>query len=64
VIQEELPPLTELISDEILSKKCHINLSPIHNIYRITFVFGNALLWIARSLRWLKHVTCLQCKPT
>jgi hypothetical protein len=24
VIQEELPPLKELISDDILSKKCHI----------------------------------------
>jgi hypothetical protein len=44
VIQEELPPLTELISDDILSKKCNINLGPIHNIYRVTFVFGNALL--------------------
>jgi hypothetical protein len=44
VIQEELPPLTELISDHILSKKCHINLGPIRNIYRVTFVFGNALL--------------------
>jgi hypothetical protein len=29
VIQKELPPLTELISDDILSKKCHINLGPI-----------------------------------
>jgi hypothetical protein len=44
VIQEELPPLTELISDDILSKKCHINLGSIHNIYRVTFVFGNTLL--------------------
>jgi hypothetical protein len=44
VIQEEFPPLTELISDDILSKKCHINLGPIDNIYRVTFVFGNALL--------------------
>jgi hypothetical protein len=26
VIQEELPLLMELISDDILSKKCHINL--------------------------------------
>jgi hypothetical protein len=33
VIQEELPPLIELISDDILSKKCHINLGPILNIY-------------------------------
>jgi hypothetical protein len=33
VIQEELPPLTELISDDILRKKCHINLGRIHNIY-------------------------------
>jgi hypothetical protein len=40
VIQEELPPLTELISDDILSKKSHINLCPIFNIYRVTFVFG------------------------
>jgi hypothetical protein len=30
----------ELISDDILSKKCHINLSPVPNIYRVTFVFG------------------------
>jgi hypothetical protein len=43
VIQEELPPLTELISDDILSKKYHINLGPILNNYRVTFVFGNAL---------------------
>jgi hypothetical protein len=35
-----VPPLTELISDDILSKKCHINLGPIHNIYRVTFIFG------------------------
>jgi hypothetical protein len=40
VIQEELPPLTVLFSDDILSKKCHINLGPILNIYRVTFVFG------------------------
>jgi hypothetical protein len=40
VIQDELPPLTELISDDILSKKCHINLCPLLNIYRVTFVFG------------------------
>jgi hypothetical protein len=40
MIQEGLPPLTELISDDILSKKCHINLGPILNIYRVTFVFG------------------------
>jgi hypothetical protein len=40
VIQEELPPLTELISDDILSEKCHINLSLILSIYRVTFVFG------------------------
>jgi hypothetical protein len=40
VIQEELPPLTELISDDILSKKCHINLGPIHNIYRV-----NVRIW-------------------
>jgi hypothetical protein len=38
VIQEELPPLMELISEDILSKKCHINLGPILNIYRVTFV--------------------------
>jgi hypothetical protein len=37
VIQEELQPLTELISDDNLSKKCHINLGPILNIYRVTF---------------------------
>jgi hypothetical protein len=51
VIQEELLPLTELISDDILSRKYHINLGPIHNIYRVTFVFGNGLLWTARGLR-------------
>jgi hypothetical protein len=44
VIQEELPPLTELISDDILRKNCHINVAPIHNIYRVTFIFRNALL--------------------
>jgi hypothetical protein len=44
VIQEELPPLMELISEDILSKKCHINLGPILKIYRVTFVIGNALL--------------------
>jgi hypothetical protein len=36
VIQEELPPLMELISEDILSKKCHINLGPILNIYRVS----------------------------
>jgi hypothetical protein len=40
MIQEELPPLMELISEDILSKKCHINLGPILNIYRVTFVIG------------------------
>jgi hypothetical protein len=40
VIQEELLPLTELISDDILSKKCHINLAPLLNIYRVIFIFG------------------------
>jgi hypothetical protein len=40
VIQEELPPLMELISEDILSKNCHINLSPTLNIYRVTFVIG------------------------
>jgi hypothetical protein len=40
VIQEELPPLMELISEDILSKKCHINLGPILTIYRVTFVIG------------------------
>jgi hypothetical protein len=30
----------ELICDDILSKKCHINLCPIPSIYRVTFVFG------------------------
>jgi hypothetical protein len=44
VIQEELPPLMELISEDILNKKCHINLGPILNIYRVTIVIGNALL--------------------
>jgi hypothetical protein len=41
VIQEELPPLMELISENILSKKYHINLGPILNIYRGTFIIGN-----------------------
>jgi hypothetical protein len=40
VIQEELLPLMELISEDILSKKCHLNLGPILNIYRDTFVIG------------------------
>jgi uncharacterized membrane protein len=40
VIQEELPPLTELIPDDILGKKYHINLGPILNIYRVTFVIA------------------------
>jgi hypothetical protein len=40
MFQEELPPLTELISDDILSEKCHINLGPILNTYRVMFVFG------------------------
>jgi hypothetical protein len=40
VIQEELPPLMEFISEDILSKKCHINLGPILSIYRVTFVIG------------------------
>jgi hypothetical protein len=44
MIEEELPPLMELISEDILSKKCHINLGPMLNIYRATFVIGNALL--------------------
>jgi hypothetical protein len=30
----------ELISDNILSKKCHINLGPILSIYRVMFIFG------------------------
>jgi hypothetical protein len=28
----------ELISEDVLSKKCHTNLGPILNIYRVTFV--------------------------
>jgi hypothetical protein len=40
VIQEELPSLMELISEDILSKKCHINMGPILNIYRVMFVIG------------------------
>jgi hypothetical protein len=40
VIREDLPPLMELISEDILSKKCHINLGPILSIYRVTFVIG------------------------
>jgi hypothetical protein len=38
VIQEELPPLIELNYEDILSKKCHINLGPNLNIYRVTFI--------------------------
>jgi hypothetical protein len=30
----------QLISDDNLSKKCHINLGPIHNIYRV-----NVRIW-------------------
>jgi hypothetical protein len=30
----------ELVSEDILSKKCHINLGPILNIYRVTFVIA------------------------
>jgi hypothetical protein len=44
VIQEELLPLMELISEDILSKEYHINLGPILSIYRVTFVSGSALL--------------------
>jgi hypothetical protein len=44
VILEELPPLMELISEDIWSKTCHINLGPVLNIYKVTFVIGNALL--------------------
>jgi hypothetical protein len=44
VIQEELPPLMELNSEDILSKKCHINPGPILNIYRVTLVIVNLLL--------------------
>jgi hypothetical protein len=40
MIQEELSPLMELISEDILSNKCHINLGHILNIYRVTFVIG------------------------
>jgi hypothetical protein len=40
VIQEELPPVMELMSEDILSKKCHINLGPMLNSYRVTFVIG------------------------
>jgi hypothetical protein len=39
-VQEEIPSLMELISENILSKKCHINLGPIPSIYRVTFVIG------------------------
>jgi hypothetical protein len=37
---QELLQLTELISDDILSKMCRINLGPILSIYRVMFVFG------------------------
>jgi hypothetical protein len=30
----------ELITDNIFSKKCLINMCPILNIYRVTFIFG------------------------
>jgi hypothetical protein len=33
------------------AKKCHINLAPIHSFYRVTFIFGNTLLWTVRGLR-------------
>jgi hypothetical protein len=35
----------ELISEDILSKKCHISLGPILNIYRVTLVRAAALNW-------------------
>jgi hypothetical protein len=37
---QELSPLMELIAEDILNKKFHINVSPILNIYRVTFVIG------------------------
>jgi hypothetical protein len=37
VIQEELPPLMELISEDILSKRCHINLGPIRYVRNWNF---------------------------
>jgi hypothetical protein len=59
VIQEELPPLTELISDDILSKKCHINLCPILNTYRVTFIFGFFLHFNFNANYKLHHLNAL-----
>jgi hypothetical protein len=55
VIEEELPPLTELISEDILSKKCHINLGPILSIYKVTFVFGFFFLNFNFNLNYKLH---------
>jgi hypothetical protein len=55
VSQEELPPLTELISDDILSKKCHINLGPILNIYRVTFIFDFFFLNFSFKINYKLH---------
>jgi hypothetical protein len=40
-----------LISDDVLSKKCHVNLGPILNIYRFTFIFGFFLNFIFNVTR-------------
>jgi hypothetical protein len=56
VIQEELPPFMELIYEDILSKKCHINLGPILNIYRVTFVIGIFLNFILILIAKLHHL--------
>jgi hypothetical protein len=42
----------EFISEDILSKKCHINLGPLLNIYRVTFEIGGSNCILFRS-----HVT-------
>jgi hypothetical protein len=56
VIQEELPSLMELISGDILSKKCHINLGPKLNIYRVTFVIGIFLNFNFNLITKLHHL--------
>jgi hypothetical protein len=55
VIQEELPPLTELISDDILSKNCHVTLGPVLNIYRVTFVFDFFFLNLNFNVNYKLH---------
>jgi hypothetical protein len=56
MIQEELPPLIELISEDISSKKCHMNLGPILNIYRVMFVIEIFLILISITKIILMHL--------